>query len=167
MGPAGRRLHIAHRRSPSELTPLMSKCYLVICYVMASRKSRVLANMKSSGTTRTRPADRASTSTAESTCCHTSAICQHGHATSRSDPELPANTRANECGTSGQSIPIPRPDGRKSESWYANECPTRSKHTSSESVSTARCGPNGSSTSTQHQSRHVTTFTPTKSNMTY
>lgn len=23
-GPAGRRLHIAHRRSPSELTPLMS-----------------------------------------------------------------------------------------------------------------------------------------------
>jgi protein SSD1 len=24
MGPAGRRLHIAHRRSPSELTPLMS-----------------------------------------------------------------------------------------------------------------------------------------------
>ena len=25
MGPAGRRLHIAHRRSPSELTPLMSK----------------------------------------------------------------------------------------------------------------------------------------------
>lgn len=24
-GPAGRRLHIAHRRSPSELTPLMSK----------------------------------------------------------------------------------------------------------------------------------------------
>jgi len=27
-GPAGRRLHIAHRRSPSELTPLMSKPYL-------------------------------------------------------------------------------------------------------------------------------------------
>lgn len=33
-GPTGRRLHIAHRRSPSELTPLMSmyanpgsKCY--------------------------------------------------------------------------------------------------------------------------------------------
>lgn len=26
MGPAGRRLHIAHRRSPSELTPLMSSC---------------------------------------------------------------------------------------------------------------------------------------------
>jgi hypothetical protein len=25
MGPAGRRLHIAHRRSPSELTPLMSE----------------------------------------------------------------------------------------------------------------------------------------------
>lgn len=25
MGPAGRKLHIAHRRSPSELTPLMSK----------------------------------------------------------------------------------------------------------------------------------------------
>ena len=25
MGPQGRRLHIAHRRSPSELTPLMSK----------------------------------------------------------------------------------------------------------------------------------------------
>ncbi len=24
-GPGGRRLHIAHRRSPSELTPLMSK----------------------------------------------------------------------------------------------------------------------------------------------
>jgi hypothetical protein len=23
-GPAGRRLHIAHRRSPSEMTPLMS-----------------------------------------------------------------------------------------------------------------------------------------------
>lgn len=25
MGPGGRRLHIAHRRSPSELTPLMSE----------------------------------------------------------------------------------------------------------------------------------------------
>lgn len=25
LGPAGRRLHIAHRRSPSELTPLMSE----------------------------------------------------------------------------------------------------------------------------------------------
>jgi len=25
MGPGGRKLHIAHRRSPSELTPLMSK----------------------------------------------------------------------------------------------------------------------------------------------
>ena len=24
-GPAGRRLHIAHRRSPSEMTPLLSK----------------------------------------------------------------------------------------------------------------------------------------------
>lgn len=24
-GPAGRRLHIAHRRSPSEMTPLMSE----------------------------------------------------------------------------------------------------------------------------------------------
>lgn len=24
LGPGGRRLHIAHRRSPSELTPLMS-----------------------------------------------------------------------------------------------------------------------------------------------
>jgi hypothetical protein len=27
MGPAGRRLHIAHRRSPSELTPLMSSYF--------------------------------------------------------------------------------------------------------------------------------------------
>ena len=26
LGPTGRRLHIAHRRSPSELTPLMSEC---------------------------------------------------------------------------------------------------------------------------------------------
>jgi hypothetical protein len=28
-GPAGRRLHIAHRRSPSEMTPLMSM-YLIL-----------------------------------------------------------------------------------------------------------------------------------------
>lgn len=28
-GPGGRRLHIAHRRSPSELTPLMSTLYTV------------------------------------------------------------------------------------------------------------------------------------------
>lgn len=27
-GPTGRRLHIAHRRSPSEMTPLMSKMNL-------------------------------------------------------------------------------------------------------------------------------------------
>lgn len=29
-GPAGRRLHIAHRRSPSELTPLMSTCHIYL-----------------------------------------------------------------------------------------------------------------------------------------
>jgi len=27
IGPNGKRLHIAHRRSPSEMTPLISQCY--------------------------------------------------------------------------------------------------------------------------------------------
>lgn len=30
-GPAGRRLHIAHRRSPSEMTPLMSESPVPAC----------------------------------------------------------------------------------------------------------------------------------------
>jgi hypothetical protein len=29
-GPAGRRLHIAHRRSPSEMTPLMGMYFLLL-----------------------------------------------------------------------------------------------------------------------------------------
>ena len=28
-GPAGRRLHIAHRRNPSDMTPLLSRFYSV------------------------------------------------------------------------------------------------------------------------------------------
>lgn len=32
-GPAGRRLHIAHRRSPSEMTPLLSKSLRYLPFV--------------------------------------------------------------------------------------------------------------------------------------
>ena len=38
-GPAGRRLHIAHRRSPSEMTPLMSM-YLIRLFIACLSISR-------------------------------------------------------------------------------------------------------------------------------
>lgn len=39
-GPVGRKFHIAHRRSPSELTPLMSKsCWLAGALVLADLNS--------------------------------------------------------------------------------------------------------------------------------
>lgn len=49
-GPGGRRLHIAHRRSPSELTPLMSKLAIPSLHVPS-------LTQHDSGAARTCPAD--------------------------------------------------------------------------------------------------------------
>ena len=44
-GPAGRRLHIAHRRNPSDMTPLLSKSYPVPALIkVRDRVERGLAN---------------------------------------------------------------------------------------------------------------------------
>jgi hypothetical protein len=59
-GPAGRRLHIAHRRSPSEMTPLMGM-YLVFLslriLVMSHFQCLQMLTTSRSGATPARSAD--------------------------------------------------------------------------------------------------------------
>ncbi len=99
-GPAGRRLHIAHRRSPSEMTPMISEsskhsCILTkyTCLIRVTRHCENpnvhLANSYiCSGTTGFATADRASSATAAADSCHTPAICKHGD-----DPTTAATTK--------------------------------------------------------------------------
>ena len=73
MGPGGRKLHIAHRRSPSELTPLMSK-------LIAHEDNNLAdADYLSSGAASTPAADRCSATAAATNRSDSPAIRQHGH----------------------------------------------------------------------------------------
>lgn len=96
-GPTGRRLHIAHRRSPSELTPLMSmfsspgSMYLVnpvssiFLYIHIYIYLCVDANevVIHSGTTCHSATNRTLATTATADSSYSPAIRQHGH-----DPSL-------------------------------------------------------------------------------
>jgi len=49
-GPAGRKLHIAHRRSPSELTPLMSTFFPTVTLHLIKKGQETKSRRVSSGT---------------------------------------------------------------------------------------------------------------------
>lgn len=74
-GPAGRKLHIAHRRSPSELTPLMSMCSpgARAAQFDATFTNRELTD--SSGTTCSSATNRTTSAATAANRCHPRTIC--------------------------------------------------------------------------------------------
>jgi len=101
-GPTGRRLHIAHRRSPSELTPLMSMfsspgsklfsfgaAIMARCRHRSSSSTRIethLTYVRNSGTTCDSTTNRAIAATAAANSSYTPAICQYGHDSTNPTP---------------------------------------------------------------------------------
>ena len=161
-GPAGRRLHIAHRRSPSEMTPLLSKTILTSFNEQTDTRhcamvSRALADLYSahSGTTCFAATDRASPATTAADIQHASAICEHGHDTFTTTVtycELPASAGATTTSDYGRHVP---PCKRFSISSTApttaigcpNECSYTAGVTSSEPVSNPKHGHGATSSS--------------------
>ena len=76
LGPNGRRLHIAHRRTPSEMTPLMSTFNPFCGSDESSFMELVLTlHLLLSGTTRPRSADRDAASATAADRSNAPAIC--------------------------------------------------------------------------------------------
>lgn len=78
-GPAGRKLHIAHRRSPSELTPLMSMFPLqLLLRSLFPAELQIANNRRNSGTIGDSATNRDASATATANRSHTSTVCQYG-----------------------------------------------------------------------------------------
>ena len=88
-GPAGRRLHIAHRRSPSEMTPLLSRfsqrpLIVSMCHQAMGHSQLLCKHVADwpvccSGTTRFAATNRTSSATATTNRWSAPAICADGH----------------------------------------------------------------------------------------
>ena len=139
-GPTGRRLHIAHRRSPSELTPLMSmfsspgseySCRLLslrvaVVIVYPPRISSHTDHMSDSGTTCNTATNRAVTATAAADPGYTSAICEYGDdpadSTPRTQWRIQPHTTADAEPIPSERIPISQSATTATADEHTNGC---------------------------------------------
>jgi hypothetical protein len=143
-GPTGRRLHIAHRRSPSELTPLMSmfsspgsklfgfsmcsQAWPVVIEAPAPQHRNITDKHLYSGTTCDSATNRTASATTAADPGYPPAIRQHGHDPSHSTPRT--RRRVPHTATDAESIPtkclsVPQPDATTA----TDECPDGCSYT--------------------------------------
>ncbi len=161
-GPAGRRLHIAHRRSPSELTPLMSmfsspgsKLASILSVVTrasafkCAKINTMLIHALNSGTACDSAADRIAPATTAADPSYPPTICEHGHDSSYAAPcswwIQPSSTADAEF-ISTKCLPV-----QQSNATAADECTNGCAYTafitSSKSIGTSKYGHGSASSS--------------------